>query len=187
MRLKRNRLRRPSCNRLSQTCVPSISWPEVPDSSYFSQNRTIEEQQQQQVLDSVFAHPLTPCGRIEAPPLRYDPDMAIIISEEMGDAWTVKYRGLVGTSYDDMSVLEQKAPRWLLEFLLGNRTPFKEPAKVVRRFFCMSTSRAVLRSRLASPVLRHASLEGRRPAPCSSRAAKPVRTALLLSSRCDLT
>ncbi|GJN91586.1 hypothetical protein Rhopal_004609-T1 [Rhodotorula paludigena] len=108
----------------AQSLATPILQPIVAD------NRTIEEQQQQQVLDSVFAHPLTPCGRIEAPPLRYDPDMAIIISEEMGDAWTVKYRGLVGTSYDDMSVLEQKAPRWLLEFLLGNRTPFKEPAKV---------------------------------------------------------
>lgn len=71
---------------------------------------------------------------MEAPPIQYAPDMAIIISEETGDAWSVKYRGLVGTSYEDMGVLEQKAPLWLLDFLLGNRIPAKEPVKVVRAY-----------------------------------------------------
>ncbi|BGP04746.1 hypothetical protein JCM10049v2_000548 [Rhodotorula toruloides] len=92
--------------------------------------RSLEEQQQQQILDTVFARPLAPCPFVEAPPTQYAPDMAIIISEETGDAWSVKYRGLVGTSYEDMGVLEQKAPLWLLDFLLGNRIPAKEPVKV---------------------------------------------------------
>ncbi|GAA5850251.1 hypothetical protein JCM8547_001061 [Rhodosporidiobolus lusitaniae] len=92
--------------------------------------RTLEEQQQQQILDTVFTQPLMPCPLIEAPRLQYDPDMAIIISEEAGDAWSVKYRGLVGTSYEDMSVLEQKMPFWLLDFLLGNRIFVKEPTKI---------------------------------------------------------
>ena len=98
-----------------------------------SQNRTLEEQQQQAILDTVFAHPLAPCPLVDAPRISYDPDMAIILSEETGDAWSVKYRGLVGTSYEDMSVLEQKAPFWLLDFLLGNRTHVKDALKVVRR------------------------------------------------------
>lgn len=96
------------------------------------QNRTLEEQQQQAILDTVFAHPLAPCPLVDAPRISYDPDMAIILSEETGDAWSVKYRGLVGTSYEDMSVLEQKAPFWLLDFLLGNRTHVKDALKVVR-------------------------------------------------------
>ncbi|GAA5914203.1 hypothetical protein JCM8208_001517 [Rhodotorula glutinis] len=93
-------------------------------------NRTLEEQQQQAILDTVFAHPLAPCPLVDAPRISYDPDMAIILSEETGDAWSVKYRGLVGTSYEDMSVLEQKAPFWLLDFLLGNRTHVKDALKV---------------------------------------------------------
>ncbi|BGP44760.1 hypothetical protein JCM10450v2_000574 [Rhodotorula kratochvilovae] len=93
-------------------------------------HRSLEEQQQQQILDAVFAHPLAPCPLVDAPRIVYDPDMAIILSEETGDAWSVKYRGLVGTSYEDMRVLEQKAPFWLLDFLLGNRTHAKEAVKV---------------------------------------------------------
>lgn len=59
--------------------------------------------------------------------------MAILISEETADAsaWAVTYRGLVGTGRDDVHVLEQKAPFWLLDFLLGARVPLKEPVKVV--------------------------------------------------------
>lgn len=61
----------------------------------------------------------------------------MIISEETGDAWSVKYRGLVGTSYEDVPVLEQNAPLWLLDFLLGNRTVQKEPVKVVSGSRCI--------------------------------------------------
>ncbi|GAA5887701.1 hypothetical protein JCM6882_001502 [Rhodosporidiobolus microsporus] len=93
-------------------------------------DRTIEEQQQQQILDSVFSHPLSPCPLVDAPRIAYHPDMAIIISEEAGDTWTVSYRGLVGTAYSDMAILEQKSPLWLLDFLLGNRILLKEPPKV---------------------------------------------------------
>ncbi|GAA6032860.1 hypothetical protein JCM8097_000833 [Rhodosporidiobolus ruineniae] len=93
-------------------------------------DRPLEERQQQQILDNVFSRPLTPCPNVDAPPIFYDPDMAVIISEEAGDAWSVKYRGLVGTSFEDMAVLEQKAPFWLLDFLLGNRILMKEPPKV---------------------------------------------------------
>lgn len=40
-------------------------------------------------------------------------------------------RGIIGTNSEDVHVLEQKAPFWLLEFLLGNRVPAKEPVKIV--------------------------------------------------------
>ncbi|GAA5922447.1 uncharacterized protein JCM15063_003305 [Sporobolomyces koalae] len=93
-------------------------------------DRPIEEQQQSRVLDAVFSRPLAPCSLVDAPRIQYNPDMAVIISEETSDTWAVRYRGLVGTSYEDMSVLEQKAPLWLLDLLLGNRVNMREPAKV---------------------------------------------------------
>lgn len=79
---------------------------------------------------------MTPCNAIEAPYLPYDPNMAVIISEETDDAsaWAVTYRGLVGTSREDLAVLEQKVPYWLLDFLLGDRVPLKDPMKIVSYF-----------------------------------------------------
>lgn len=61
--------------------------------------------------------------------------MAVIISEETDDAsaWAVTYRGLVGTGREDLPVLEQKAPFWLLDFLLGDRLPQKDAIKIVSR------------------------------------------------------
>lgn len=41
------------------------------------------------------------------------------------------WRGLVGTGRSDMHVIEEKAPQWLLDFLVGNRIPNKEAVKVV--------------------------------------------------------
>ncbi|GAA5958591.1 hypothetical protein JCM21900_003989 [Sporobolomyces salmonicolor] len=114
---------------VTTTEVPALSSP-IPLTIAESDDRTIEEQQQHQILEAVFSRPLAPCPLVDAPRIRYDPDMAVIISEETADAWAVKYRGLIGTSYEDMSVLEQKAPLWLLEFLLGNRTFVKDPVKV---------------------------------------------------------
>ncbi|GAA6023731.1 hypothetical protein JCM10207_000238 [Rhodosporidiobolus poonsookiae] len=108
--------------------APALTTPVV--ETVQEDGRTIEEQQQQFILDTVFSQPLAPCPLVDAPRIRYDPDMAVIISEELGDAWSVKYRGLVGTSYEDRAVLEQNAPLWLLDFLLGNRTFVKDPVKV---------------------------------------------------------
>jgi hypothetical protein len=144
--------------------------------SSLSQARSIEEQQQQLALDTVFSQPLMPCPLVEAPRIDYDPDMAIIISEEADDTWSVRYRGLVGTSYEDMAVLEQKSPFWLLDFLLGNRTSVKEPPKVVRFLLRYSPIDSVLTfSSLA--VLRSRAVEGRqRQRTHSSRAPERVRS-----------
>ncbi|KAK4699804.1 WD repeat-containing protein 48, partial [Phenoliferia sp. Uapishka_3] len=97
-----------------------------------SQIRTVEEEQQHQILEMVFSLPLTPCPSVDAPYLRYPRDMAVLISEETPDAsaWGVTYRGIIGTSSEDVHVLEQKAPFWLLDFLLGNRVPAKDPVKI---------------------------------------------------------
>lgn len=86
-------------------------------------------------MESVLSRPLIPCPRVDAPVLPYDANMAVIISEETADAsaWAVTYRGLIRTSHSDMQILEEKAPLWLLDFLLGGRIPFKDPVKIVSR------------------------------------------------------
>ncbi|KDE04039.1 hypothetical protein MVLG_05540 [Microbotryum lychnidis-dioicae p1A1 Lamole] len=94
--------------------------------------RSAAEQHQHQVLQTVFSRPLTPCEPKDAPTLTYPSDTAIIISEGgfNSSASSVIYRGLVGTGREDVGVLEQKAPLWLLDFLLGNRVIIKEPVKL---------------------------------------------------------
>lgn len=97
------------------------------------QTRPLEEQQQHQILETIFSRPLTPAGYLDAPPLHLPTNIAVNISEEkdQGAAWQVTYRGLVGTGRADLGVLEQKAPLWLMDFLLGNRVLTREPVKIV--------------------------------------------------------
>ncbi|KAK4054919.1 hypothetical protein OIV83_000843 [Microbotryomycetes sp. JL201] len=94
--------------------------------------RPIEEQQQHHTLETIFSRPLVPPGYLEAPPLHLPQDIAINISEEkdQGSAWQVTYRGLVGTGRADLTALEQSAPMWLMDYLLGNRVLSREPVKV---------------------------------------------------------
>jgi len=160
------------------TVASTITQPVVDD-------RPIEEQQQSKVLDTVFSRPLAPCPLVDAPRINYDQDMAIIISEETSDAWAVKYRGLVGTSYEDMSVLEQKAPLWLLDFLLGNRVNLRDPPKVVSLSIALSSSaQAYPDSTLFLVVLRLATME-RRYTTESTRSSQCVRSLYTLEKVLD--
>ncbi|CAG8458613.1 6499_t:CDS:10 [Paraglomus occultum] len=56
----------------------------------------------------------------------------VIISEDSSEASTsvVIYRGTVGTLANDAELIEQKAPLWLLEFLIKNKVLVKEQPKV---------------------------------------------------------
>ena len=60
-----------------------------------------------------------------------------MIAEETGDgsAWAVTYRGLTSTTKEDVHVIEQTAPLWLLDFLLGNRVQLRDPVKIVSLHF----------------------------------------------------
>ena len=84
------------------------------------------------VLEQLFAKPLTPLSWRETPRLPFAPDMAIILSESSADAgsWEVIYRGLVRSTSDDVAVLEDRGPVWLLDFLLGNRVVARDPVKL---------------------------------------------------------
>ncbi|KAK4058019.1 hypothetical protein OIO90_000758 [Microbotryomycetes sp. JL221] len=114
------------------TDVPASSSPVIVTPVEPKDTRPLEEQQQHLILETIFSRPLTPATYLDAPPLHLPHDIAINISEEkdQGAAWQVTYRGLVGTGRADLSALEQKAPLWLMDFLLGNRVLTREPIKV---------------------------------------------------------
>ncbi|KAM0793263.1 hypothetical protein ACM66B_000725 [Microbotryomycetes sp. NB124-2] len=119
--------KRPTIDTDVSSASPVIVTPVEPKDT-----RPIEEQQQHMILETIFSRPLVPPGYLEAPPLHLPHDIAINISEEkdQGAAWQVTYRGLVGTGRADLSALEQKAPMWLMDFLLGNRVLTREPVKL---------------------------------------------------------
>lgn len=124
-----------------ETLVPIPSGQQVPAAAPESVNPhahlSQEEQHQLRVLEQVLSQPITPAPAVEAPAIRYPDELAIMISEETSDgaAWSVSYRGMVGTGREDLAVLEQKAPQWVLEVLLGNRVISKEPPKIVSLAF----------------------------------------------------
>ena len=47
----------------------------------------------------------------------------MIVSEEEYPGWTTIYRGTVAGTGNDMRILEEVLPIWLLEYLLTNKTP----------------------------------------------------------------
>ena len=82
------------------------------------------------MLETVFSTPLTPPAPIETPLIAYNESIAINVAEEaQGSAWTVTYRGLVGSAGRDRELLEQKLAGWQLDFLLHNRVIEKPPLK----------------------------------------------------------
>ena len=120
-----------------ESLVPTPSGQQVPPAAPEAANPhahlSAAEQLQVRVLEQVLSQPVTPATALDAPPILYPQDLAIMISEETSDgaAWSVSYRGMVGTGREDLAVLEQKAPQWVLEFVLGNRVISKEPPKIV--------------------------------------------------------
>lgn len=89
-----------------------------------------EAKKRQEMLETVFSTPLTPPAPIETPLIAYNESIAINVAEEaQGSAWTVTYRGLVGSAGRDRELLEQKLAGWQLDFLLHNRVIEKPPLK----------------------------------------------------------
>ncbi|KAM0745659.1 WD40 repeat-like protein [Meredithblackwellia eburnea MCA 4105] len=131
LRLLGKSSKRPSTGEVFESSQAAPVVPETPGDDPLSK-LSIEERQQHRILEAVLSGPLVPCPLLDAPSLRYQDDMAVLISEETPDAsaWAVTYRGLIGTAREDVHVLEQKAPFWLLDFLLGNRIVAKDPVKI---------------------------------------------------------
>ncbi|THH26331.1 hypothetical protein EUX98_g7852 [Antrodiella citrinella] len=74
-------------------------------------------------LQHLLAEPITPPSSNEAPTLPIPSDTAMIISEEAMSGWTTIYRGNISDTGNDVRVLEETMPVWLLEYLLANKTP----------------------------------------------------------------
>ncbi|EXX72282.1 Duf1p [Rhizophagus irregularis DAOM 197198w] len=68
----------------------------------------------------------------ETPELQLPQHTTVIISEESHEASTSVdlYRGTVEDMERDAEIIEQKAPTWLIEFLIKNKIPAKEPIKI---------------------------------------------------------
>ncbi|EPQ30005.1 uncharacterized protein PFL1_02678 [Pseudozyma flocculosa PF-1] len=91
-----------------------------------------EQQTHAVLLQQLLARPIAPLSMREVPELPFSPETALIISESSADAgsWEVVYRGLVSSAADDVDVLEERSPLWLLELLLGNRVLARDPVKL---------------------------------------------------------
>lgn len=69
----------------------------------------------------------------EIPRYQFPADTEITICEESGAesaTLSVIYRGLVSTGVVDTQEIEMTSPNWLLDTLLANRIPAKEPPKI---------------------------------------------------------
>ncbi|KAK0543011.1 hypothetical protein OC845_006343 [Tilletia horrida] len=79
-------------------------------------------------LRQLLARPLSITGFEDFPTLKFDPEMSVMISEAIPDtgSWEVVYRGVIGCTGCDVSILELISPVWLLEFTLASRVLARE-------------------------------------------------------------
>lgn len=68
----------------------------------------------------------------EPPTLSLPPHMSLLISEEAtsGSGWRILYCGQVASTRQDVRVLEEVMPFWLLEYLLVNKIPYASTVKI---------------------------------------------------------
>jgi WD repeat-containing protein 48 len=84
----------------------------------------------QLALQALLSAPLTPPTTTDAPSLVLAPFTRLIVAEEAPPSWRPRVSTTVGGAGADMRLIEDEAPRWLLEYLLGNKTPQVGVAKV---------------------------------------------------------
>ncbi|KAJ5053972.1 uncharacterized protein L3040_000261 [Drepanopeziza brunnea f. sp. 'multigermtubi'] len=73
---------------------------------------------------------ITPSLPNETPVLKIPPKTTVIIQEETSGGSADLYRGTVATVGEDAALIAERAPMWLGDLLLRNKTPLKEPVKV---------------------------------------------------------
>ncbi|CAG8570986.1 4003_t:CDS:10 [Diversispora eburnea] len=83
-------------------------------------------------MKSIIVPPFVQFPVQETPEIQIPPHTIIIISEETPEASACVdlYRGTVDSLDRDAEIVEQKAPDWLIEFLIKGRTTQKEPFKI---------------------------------------------------------
>ncbi|KAH8995974.1 WD40 repeat-like protein [Lactarius akahatsu] len=69
--------------------------------------------------------PLSPPTSADGPTLALAPDIPLLVAEERAHGWAIVYRGTVSSAgtVDDVEILEDAMPFWLLEYLLLGRAP----------------------------------------------------------------
>jgi WD repeat-containing protein 48 len=82
-------------------------------------------------LRQLLSQPVQPASASEIPTYSFLADTTILVEQapEPG-SWQAQYRGLVRTVAQDAGALEAAAPLWLLDFLLHNRGPTRDPSKI---------------------------------------------------------
>jgi WD repeat-containing protein 48 len=66
---------------------------------------------------------LSPPPSTECPTISPPQNFSLIISEEALPNWTPIYRGTTSSTSQDVHILEEAMPMWLIEFLLTNKFP----------------------------------------------------------------
>lgn len=78
---------------------------------------------QKTAVQQLLTSPINPPSSNDAPLHPYPPNTIVLISEEASPSYTIVYRGIVSTTYNDVDALEKEIPVWLAEYLLLNQTP----------------------------------------------------------------
>ncbi|RDB19018.1 hypothetical protein Hypma_014361 [Hypsizygus marmoreus] len=71
----------------------------------------------------ILAGPLSAPTSMDAPTYSVPPNTTLLISEEASPGWNTVYRGTVASTKQDVHVLEEAMPLWLVECLLLNKLP----------------------------------------------------------------
>jgi WD repeat-containing protein 48 len=85
---------------------------------------------EQIALQALLSAPLTPPTTTDAPSLVLAPQTRLVVAEEAAPGWRPRVSTTVGGAGADMTLIEEEAPRWLLEYLLASKTPQVGVAKV---------------------------------------------------------
>lgn len=76
--------------------------------------------------------PFTPPSWYEIPRVHFTDALVYYLAEESTDtaAWPVTYRALVSATSEQVPVLEQSLPPWVINLLLYNQIPLAQPPKI---------------------------------------------------------
>lgn len=95
-----------------------------------TEDTTPQPTTEQIALQALLSAPLTPPTTTDAPSLVLAPQTRLVVAEEAPPGWRPRVSTTVGGAGADMTLIEEEAPRWLLEYLLVSKTPQAGVAKV---------------------------------------------------------
>ncbi|KAF8063588.1 hypothetical protein FPV67DRAFT_1701521 [Lyophyllum atratum] len=113
--------KRPSSDATSSPVIGAV----VPEALAASEDasRTIQLDIVKTPAQLLLSGPITPPPSVEAPTYTIPPNTTVVISEEAAPSFTAVYRGTASSMKQDVRVLEEVMPLWLMEYLLLNKLP----------------------------------------------------------------